>query len=206
MANAITILRYPLLFGYVAMLYYGDATLRLIGVPILVLLILMDTFDGVVARARGETSLLGSALDIATDRTVELILWVVFSDLGLIPIIIPLIYITRGTVVDAVRAVGMKSGIKAFDQVQGKISRFLVASPIMRTTYGIAKAFSFSFLNLSLYARTVEASWMDAIQTLALVLSWISTIVCLARGLPVLVQGYSMLRGKEIANPQDPTS
>jgi hypothetical protein len=47
---------------------------------------------------------------------------------------------------------------------------------------------------------------MDAIQTLALVLSWISTIVCLARGLPVLVQGYSMLRGKEIANPQDPTS
>ncbi|MCA0269008.1 MAG: hypothetical protein LCH53_07300 [Bacteroidetes bacterium] len=40
----------------------------------------------VVARKLGEASLLGSVLDIASDRIVEAVRWVVFAHLGLIPI------------------------------------------------------------------------------------------------------------------------
>ena len=77
MANVITLLRFPLLFTYIGLLYFGDATTQMWCVPFIVIIILMDTLDGVVARSRGETSLLGSVLDIATDRTLEFILWIV---------------------------------------------------------------------------------------------------------------------------------
>ena len=89
MANLITLLRFPLLFIYVILLYTDNGVLQIWCVPFIVLIILMDMFDGLIARARGEVSLLGSVLDIATDRTFEIILWVVFAHLGLIPVIIP---------------------------------------------------------------------------------------------------------------------
>ncbi|MEA3350542.1 MAG: CDP-alcohol phosphatidyltransferase family protein [Chloroflexota bacterium] len=132
MANIITLLRLPLLFVYVALLYTENATLQLLCVPFILFIIVMDAFDGLIARSRGETSLLGSVLDIATDRTLEIVLWVVFAHLGSIPVIIPLVVITRGTTVDAVRAVGMSRRLSAFDQVQHPISRFLVSSRFMR--------------------------------------------------------------------------
>ena len=108
MANIITISRFPLLFIYLAILYYGGDTLQYLNVPFIIIIFLFDTLDGWVARRRGETSLLGSVLDIATDRTLEYLLWVVFAHLGLIPLVIPIIVLIRGTSVDAVRSVGMK--------------------------------------------------------------------------------------------------
>lgn len=194
MANLITLLRFPLLFVYLAMLYFGNGKVQLWGVPFIIMIILMDTVDGIIARARGEVSLLGSALDIATDRTLEIILWVVFSHLDLIPIIIPLIAITRGTTVDAVRAVGMSSGLAAFDQVRSNVSRFLVSSKFMRSSYGIVKAFAFAFLTLNLSLKTMGSNWEETVHIIALVFTWLAISMTIARGLPVLIEGYSLLR------------
>ncbi|NPA92287.1 MAG: CDP-alcohol phosphatidyltransferase family protein [Chloroflexi bacterium] len=197
MANLITLARFPLLFLYIAFLYYGGFTLRFWSAPFILLIILMDSIDGIVARARGETSLLGSALDIATDRTLEIMLWVVFAHLGLIPIIVPLIVIARGTTVDAVRAVGMSSGLPPFEQVKSPISRFLVASKFMRSTYGFLKAAAFVTLTLDLAFRTPGAplpAIHALIHTVALVFTWLAVIWCLARGIPVLVEGYALLK------------
>jgi len=194
MANLITLLRFPLLFVYVGILYFGNATLLLWGVPFILLIIFMDTVDGVIARARGEVSLLGSALDIATDRTLEIILWVVFAHLGLIPIIIPIIVITRGTTVDAVRAVGMSSGLAAFDQVRSPLSRFLVSSKFMRSVYGITKALAFAFLTMDLGLQTMNSSWSNIAHLIAVSLSWLAITMTIARGLPVLIEGYSLLK------------
>ena len=66
MANIITISRFPLLFIYLTVLYYGGETLRYLNVPFIIIIFLMDSLDGWVARKRGESSLLGSVLDIAT--------------------------------------------------------------------------------------------------------------------------------------------
>ena len=105
MANIITLLRFPFLFIYVALLYSRNSTIIFWCVPFIVLITLMDTIDGVIARAREEVSLLGSTLDIAVDRAFEIILWVVYAHLNLIPIVIPIIAITRGTLTDAIRSV-----------------------------------------------------------------------------------------------------
>jgi len=125
-------------------------------VPFIIIIILMDTLDGIIARSRGETSLLGSVLDIATDRTLELVLWVVFADMNLIPVCIPLVVIARGTMVDAIRAIGMRQGKAAFEQLKSPISKFLVSSRTMRSTYGVAKAIAFSTLTLNLSLRTAN--------------------------------------------------
>ncbi len=199
MANIITLSRFPLLFVYVALLYYGGYTVKAWAAPFILLIIALDSIDGMVARARGEASLLGSALDIATDRTLEIILWVVFAHLRLISIVVPIIVITRGTTVDAVRAVGMKEGLPPFEQVKSPISRFLVASRFMRSTYALLKAAAFFALTLDLALRSAGApphlaASLPTVHAIALVLTWLAVLWCLLRGIPVLVEGYSLLK------------
>lgn len=197
MANTITLLRFPLLFVYVGLLYSKRPVVLYWCVPFIVLIILMDMVDGLIARARGEVSLLGSVLDIATDRTLEIVLWVVFAHLGLLPIIIPLIVITRGTTVDAVRAVGMSRGLAAFDQVQHPVSRFLVASRFMRSSYGVAKAVAFATLTLTLGLKAAGSPWAQSVHTAALIITWLAISMTIARGLPVLIESLDMLKQME---------
>ncbi|RME07675.1 MAG: CDP-alcohol phosphatidyltransferase family protein [Anaerolineae bacterium] len=197
MANTITLLRFPLLFVYVALLYSGKPVVIYWCVPFIVLIILMDMVDGLIARARGEVTLLGSVLDIATDRTLEIVLWVVFANLRLIPVVIPLIVITRGTTVDAVRAVGMSRGLAAFDQVRHPISRFLVASRFMRSSYGVAKAIAFATLTLALGLQAAASPWAQTAHTLALIITWVAISMTIARGMPVLIESFDMLKRLE---------
>jgi CDP-diacylglycerol--glycerol-3-phosphate 3-phosphatidyltransferase len=154
----------------------------------------MDTFDGLIARARGEVSLLGSTLDIAVDRAFEIILWVVYAHLNLVPIIIPIIVITRGTLTDAIRSVGMSTGEAAFDQVKHPISRFLVSSRFMRDFYGILKGFAFAIITISMGFQVVKHSWAGWIHIIALVLSWLAISMTILRGLPVLIESYKLFK------------
>ena len=203
MANAVTLMRFPLLFVFVAFLYTGNATVQLWSVPFIIVIIMLDMFDGMIARLRGEVSLLGAVLDIATDRSLEIILWVVFAHLGLIPIVIPIIVITRGTTVDAVRAIGMRNGQAAFDQVKHPISRFLVSSRWMRNSYGVVKGAAFALLTLSLGLATLESPWYTPAYNTALVLSWVCIFFTIVRGLPVLIEGYDLLEDPPPARNKD---
>ncbi len=203
MANIVTLMRFPLLFVFVAFLYTDNATIQLWSVPFIVVILMLDMFDGMIARLRGEVSLLGSVLDIATDRSLEIILWVVFAHLGLIPIVIPIIVITRGTTVDAVRAIGMRNGQSAFDQVKHPISRFLVSSRWMRNSYGVVKTTAFTLLTLSLGLATLESAWYIPTYNTALVFSWVSLLFTIVRGLPVLIEGYDLLEDPPPARKKD---
>lgn len=192
MANLITVARFPLLFLYLAALYYGSPSLLYWNVPFILFIFGLDTLDGWVARRRGESSLLGSVLDIATDRTLEYVLWVIYAHLGLIPVIVPIIVLIRGTTVDAVRSVGMKSGKSAFEQIQSPLNRFLVGSRFMRAFYGLAKGAAAGFLTLA-YALPVVGRWFNLVYQTGLVFTWISVFLCLVRGIPVLVEGVKSL-------------
>ncbi len=70
MANFIKLIRIPLLAVIVFLLYRPDASDHIIAAVLILVLILMDSLDGMVARKLQKTSLLGSVLDIAADRTV----------------------------------------------------------------------------------------------------------------------------------------
>lgn len=200
LANWITLSRFPLLFIWVAILYRGSPPIQLAGTGLLFLGLMLDTVDGLVARRTGQTSVFGSVLDIATDRTYELVLWVCFADFRMIPAVIPMIVVARTTLTDAFRSIGVGQNVAPFDQHRSALGRFLVGSPWMRTGYSVAKVIVFCGLALTqalagLPAATalrVEGPMVDALRVLA----WLAVFLCVLRGLPVIMVGLRRYWGR----------
>jgi phosphatidylglycerophosphate synthase len=193
LANWITLSRFPLLLINVLILYRGSAPIRAAGVALLFLGLMLDTVDGVVARRTGKTSLFGSVLDIAADRTYELVLWVCFADLGLIPMVIPLIVIARTTLTDAFRSIGVGQGTAPFAQHRTALAQFLVGSVWMRIGYSASKFVAFCGLALAQAfagfppgspARSAASSLHGVVGVVA----WIALVFCVFRGLPVIIR------------------
>ena len=198
-ANWITLARFPLLAVCLTILYFGSPGLRIAGAAILFLGLMLDTVDGVVARSRDETSLAGSVLDIAADRTYELALWVSFAHLGLVPPVLPLVVLARTTLTDALRSLRVADGTAPFDQPRGRVARFVVASTWMRTGYAAAKVTAFCGLALAhaLLALPMDSAWRAAAPTLVdglNLIAWLAVALCLLRGLPVIGDGLHLLR------------
>ena len=192
LANWITLSRFPFLLLTVLILYYGSPVTRLAGVLLLFIGLMLDTVDGVVARRMGQTSLFGSVLDIAADRTYELVLWVCFADLRMIPLVIPLIIIARTTLTDALRSMGVGQGTAPFAQHRTPLGRFLVGSTIMRTGYAVTKVVTFCGLALAqaLSGLSPESKAARTVPTMMSVLqitAWLAVAFCVFRGLPVIV-------------------
>jgi len=199
MANTITLARIPLLILIVFLLYLGSPRVQVVTAFLVLLLIFMDTLDGVVARRRQETGMLGSKLDIAVDRIVELVLWVAYANLHLISVAIPIIVIIRGGLVDMVRSFSLMWGQTSFGMMQTKWGRRLVASGFMRSLYGLSKAAAFFMLALALglrelWAGTPREGLAETIWIIAIVLSWIAAAICIIRGVPVLVEARTLLK------------
>jgi CDP-diacylglycerol--glycerol-3-phosphate 3-phosphatidyltransferase len=199
MANTITLARIPLLIVVVVLLYLGSPAVQVATAGLVVVLIFMDTLDGLVARRRQEVGMLGSKLDIAVDRIVEQVMWVVYAHLNLISVAIPIIFLIRGGLVDTVRSFSLIWGETSFGMMQTKWGRRLVASGFMRSTYGISKALAFCLLALvlglrGLWAGTAKATWAEAIWIVAVILSWIATAICIIRGAPVLFEARTLLK------------
>jgi phosphatidylglycerophosphate synthase len=199
LANCITLSRFPLLLIWILVLYLGSPPLRLAGVVLLFVGLMLDTVDGVIARRTGRTSLFGSVLDIAADRTYELVLWVCFANLGMIPAVIPLIIVARTTMTDALRSLGVAEGTAPFAQPRSAIARFLVGSSWMRTGYSVTKVTAFCGLALAeaLSGFPVEATLGISVAPMLgglQVIVWSAVIFCISRGLPVLIAGIPRLR------------
>jgi CDP-diacylglycerol---glycerol-3-phosphate 3-phosphatidyltransferase len=199
-ANWITLSRFPLLLLWILILYLGSPALQLAGVAVLLLGLFLDTVDGVVARRAGQTSLFGSVLDIAADRTYELVLWVCFADLGMISSAVPLIVVARTTLTDALRSLGVAAGAAPFDQHRTTLARWVVGSTWMRTGYSLAKVVAFGGLALAhalagfppeIGLERVAAPMLAALQPVV----WLAVALCVFRGLPVLLAGIPRLRG-----------
>jgi len=199
LANVITLSRFPLLILVLALLYSRNTILCWMAPVLLFVLIMMDTLDGFVARARDEVSLLGSILDIAADRAVEVVLWVVFADLNLIPLAVPIIVIIRGTLVDALRSAGARNGQSPFSITSSKWGQRIVASPSMRTVYGVSKGIAFCCLAVTQALRlypggTAQASLAHSFWVFSNVITWIAIALCIVRAIPVLVEAPGSIR------------
>ena len=193
LANWITLARFPLLAACLGVLYLGSPPARVAAAGLLFIGLMLDTVDGVVARRRAETSLMGSVLDIAADRTYELALWVSFALLGLIPGLIPLVVLGRTTLTDALRSLGVAGGAAPFDQPRSRLTRFLVSSPWMRTGYSCTKVAAFCGLALAhaflgFPAASLPAAVAPALLLAANGVAWFAVVLCVARGLPVIAE------------------
>ena len=192
LANAITLSRFPLLLISMLALYLGSSPLRLAAAALLFVGLMLDTVDGIVARKTGQTSLLGSVLDIAADRTYELVLWVCYADLRMIPAVIPLTVLVRTTLTDALRSIGVSQGLAPFEQHRTVLGRFLVGSTWMRVGYAASKTITFCGLALAqAFSAFPAGSTMGrAVPSMTGVLrvgAWITVGFCVLRGLPVIM-------------------
>lgn len=189
-ANWITLLRLPLLFLVVALLYTPGAVGLFTALFLLPALYLMDWLDGYVARYKNEVTDLGSVLDIAIDRVVENVLWVAFVALGQVPLWVGVAFITRSFLVDGLRGYALAKGFSAFGMMHSPVGKFLVSGRFMRGLYGLAKGLAFGFLTL---AMALEALGPEAVTQMAWVLwmapilVYFSVILCIIRGVPVLM-------------------
>lgn len=203
LANWITLSRFPLLLLNVLILYFGTPVMRLAGVGILFLALMLDTVDGIVARKSGQTSLFGSVLDIAADRTFELVLWVAYADLDMIPVVMPLVVIARTTLTDAFRSIGVAQGIPPFQQHRTELSKFLVGSPFMRSGYSISKVITFCGLAMvqafaGFGATTTLGRLAPQMMKVLIVVAWIAVAFCVFRGLPVIISALKRYWGQGV--------
>ncbi len=204
MANLITVGRLLLLFIVVGMIYRNPDGLALHSIVLIGVVFAGDGLDGYVARRRGSTSPFGAVFDIAGDRIVETVLWIIFADLDLIPIWVPLLVVTRGSIVDALRSLSYAEGMTAFGEknmMRSALNRWLTAGRFMRGLYGYAKAVGFVFLTgLAGYeADRAAVSWLTSLysqewfRALGWVSVWGSVALTIIRGVPVIIDALPYL-------------
>jgi len=192
MANWVTFGRFLLLFVLLAIIYSGIPALQMANAPLTIFIIALDGVDGWVARRFNQETLFGATFDIAIDRIVETVLWVVLAHLGFIGVWVPLLFIIRGNLVDAIRSKGAAGGTAAFDMMQSPVGRFLVAGRFMRGFYAVLKAVTFAWIlawqPTPVLAPDFWAQWGYPLTTIGLVLAWASAAICVVRGLPVIIE------------------
>jgi CDP-diacylglycerol---glycerol-3-phosphate 3-phosphatidyltransferase len=169
MANLITLARTVLLFITVAFIYLslpqdgepGSVAWAVVGAVLTFVVFIGDALDGMVARARGETSPAGAVFDIAGDRVVENVYWVVFAHIGILPVWFALIMIARSFLVDGLRALALTEGKTPFGEktmMTSSLGVWLAASRFHRALFGAAKVVTFIWLCLYLAAEAAVRS------------------------------------------------
>jgi CDP-diacylglycerol---glycerol-3-phosphate 3-phosphatidyltransferase len=198
LANLITLARLPLLLILVGLLFVPSFWVRLIGLGLLIVLFLLDWFDGYVARLRNEVTEIGAVLDIALDRSVENILWITFMYLGLVPLWVPIVFLVRSFVVDGIRGAALARGKSGFGMMYSPLGRFLVASRFMRALYGLAKGVIFGLLYLTWALAIKDPTILITLHPLNQSLIFFTTALCLIRGLPVIQDGRILFRADKV--------
>ena len=189
LANLITLARLPLLLTLVALLFVPSLAVQLAGLGLLIVLFLMDWFDGYVARVRHEVTEMGAVLDVALDRAVENILWLTFMYLAMVPLWVPIVFLIRSFIVDGIRGVALARGKSGFGMMHSPLGKFLVASRFMRALYGLAKAVVFCLLYLTHALALKYPGAPLALHSLNQGLILLAVGLCVVRGIPVLLDG-----------------
>jgi CDP-diacylglycerol--glycerol-3-phosphate 3-phosphatidyltransferase len=199
MANLVTLTRLLLLF-FLAVNAYSSGYLLYINLPLLVIIFVLDGVDGYVARKRKEESLFGSVFDIAADRIVENVLWLVLMDLHLVPFWVPLVFIIRSLFVDSIRSHVAMQGQTPFGMMQSPVGRFLVSGRFMRIFYAALKAVTFGFIFFiqpwPMLHQDYYQQWLPVIMLVKNSLIYTTVFVCLLRGVPVLVEFFCFIKSE----------
>jgi CDP-diacylglycerol---glycerol-3-phosphate 3-phosphatidyltransferase len=190
-ANVVTVGRVVVALATVPLLWQSGDRPLWIAFGLTAFVIYADALDGYLARKLNQTSKLGGVLDIASDRCVEMVYWIVFAILQWIPVWVALLFLVRGTFVDAVRSVLSEKGYTAFGantMMQSPLGKFLVTSNFSRFSYAVAKAVAFCLLIAA--HTTLGAKY--SVAPVAMGFVYFSAVFCLLRGLPVLIEAREL--------------
>lgn len=193
MANLVTLSRLVLLLVAVWLFYLPPSLWSFANFFLIIFIFVTDGLDGYIARRRNETSLFGALFDIAGDRIVELTLWIVTADIGLVPIWVPLVFIFRGVIVDTIRSSNaVAEGVAPFALMRTRLGKLLVASKFVRILYAVVKAAAFAGLSLqAAFPALLPAAWSYVgwlWTALTYLCVYLAVLLCVARGLPVVAE------------------
>ncbi len=191
--NTITVARVVLALVALSILFVDGDTIRWVSFGLTIVVIWADGLDGYFARKLNQSTKFGGILDIAGDRAVEMAYWIVFSCLHWVPVWVPLLYLVRGTFVDAIRSHVSEQGLTAFGKntmMQSSLGKFLVASNFSRFTYALVKAVAFCLV----IAAQTQLGHGYAIPSIATFCVYASCVFCLVRGLPVIFEAPAVFR------------
>lgn len=206
-ANIITLTR-VLLALVTLVLFQMGFYFRLFALPLIIVVFSMDSLDGYIARKLGIASDFGALFDITSDRIVEHVYWIFFTALGLVSFWVPIIFISRSFLVDTVRSMAFsregKTPFGTKGMMRSTFTRFLTSGRFMRGLYGFMKLFTFVLLGAVLVlgadrdviSRYVSQNFQADLMLFAQICVWITTALCIIRGLPVLWDGRYYLFDK----------
>jgi len=189
LANIITISRLFLIILMVPLVLSKNYLLNLFGLIIFILSMVLDWYDGFVARKLEVQTKFGSFFDVIVDRVSEVLIFSLFFLVGMIPFLIPLIFLIRGLATDYITFLSFrKYGYKKTQQkiFRSKFGKINVSNFIV-DLYGIFKAIVMLFI-LSVYL------WQLPFKTLAVIFAWLITLFNILRGIFVIYdyRGYQL--------------
>lgn len=200
MANIISISRIFFVFVAVALLYFKNSNVAYItSFTLTVLAFALDGLDGYVARKFHEESKLGSVLDIMGDRIAEYAYWIMLSHLGWVPVVFPIIVVTRGVITDSLRSIAMERGLIAFGKgsmLEDPVCQCLCGAKPMKIGYAVAKAVAFALYILANIPYMPEFAACCMI-LIAAVSAEIAIILCVLRGIPVVLESRKFFKKED---------
>jgi CDP-diacylglycerol--glycerol-3-phosphate 3-phosphatidyltransferase len=206
-ANIITLTRVMLAIVTLVM-FQKDFYIRAAALLLMIIVFYMDSLDGYVARKLGIASDFGALFDITGDRIVEHVYWIYFTALGMVSFWVPIIFISRSFLVDAVRSLAFsREGKTPFGEksmMRSSFTLFLTSGRFMRSLYGFMKLLTFVLLAFvlvlevdpGLIGKHLSASFQGNFKIFTAVCIWITTALCIIRGIPVLWDGRYYLFDK----------
>jgi CDP-diacylglycerol--glycerol-3-phosphate 3-phosphatidyltransferase len=156
--------------------FFGE----ILGVILILVMILTDTLDGIIARKFDESSEFGAFYDIVGDRIAEIVLLIPFVYLNLVSPIVIIYFIVKGFLVDYQRLYRYVQTREApFKQLHGKASKFLIASPFMRQLYLISKIAMIIIFYLRIFSDS------EFVTDFSHIIPWLTIFISLLRTVPV---------------------
>lgn len=186
-ANIVSIVRVFIAFAAIALLFRYTQKAYILSFILTIIAFSMDAVDGYLARKYGQASQLGAVLDIMGDRIIECIYWIVFAVLGWLPIIFPIICVSRAFVTDGIRSVALTKGMTPFGMQSTEWGKYICASKFMKTSYAVAKVAAFILIILAKVPNLPE-NFAGVTYDVAVILSWIAIIFCIVRAIPVVAE------------------
>jgi len=194
--NKVTALRVLVALAAVALFGRGSSA-NLAAVALTVTATALDALDGHLARKKQMATPLGAQIDILGDRMIENMFFTYFAVVGMVSLWLPVFFFARGAATDLLRGLAGKAGYSGWGanaMFETRWGRALAASRGSRALYAALKCAAFCFLGLELALTRGRVALLGSatqlpIHSVAQVLTWAAALVCLLRGLPVVMEG-----------------
>ena len=154
-----------------------DTDISLVNIIILVIFIvasITDYFDGRIARSKKLITTFGKFADPIADKLLVNTIFLLLASDGKINAIIPIIMISRDTIVDAIK---MSAASKQVVVAASKLGKLKTVSQMIALCFLLVNNFPFSVLGIDL----------------ATILAWIATVISVISGIDYFIKNREML-------------